>query len=216
VALAAGGAARQGQTSRISARQEGMQKEAARAEQRLTCRKRSEPVRQDHPDNHRKCIMFRGQWRNTVPVETPPLPSTLPRWIHGRIMTKKVRRAYLKMTESMGMGLFADENADVGDVFCLYNGVLRDLEPEETRANTAADFGAHLQSLAQYGGVQGAGTQTVDGAIKGDCDLEFFVREGAMSLMNSAPSRVEQNVDLVVWPNLNMVSCGDLDPLCEC
>ena len=110
------------------------------------------------------------------------------------------------MTQSMDLGLFADENAETGDVFCLYNGVLRDLDQDETRANTAADFGTHLQSLALYGGVQGAGTPTVDGAIKGACDLEFFVREGAMSLMNSAPSCVEHNIDLVVWPNLNMVS----------
>ena len=168
--------------------------------------KRSEPVRQDDPENPRKCIMFMGQWRNTVPVETPPLPSTLPTLIQGHRMTKKVRRAYLKMTQSMDLGLFADENAETGDVFCVYNGVLRDLDQDETRANTAADFGTHLQSLALYGGVQGAGTQTVDGAIKGACDLEFFVCEGAMSLMNSAPSCVEHNIDLVVWPNLNMVS----------
>ena len=65
--------------------------------------KHSEPVRQDDPENPRKCIMFLGQWCNTVPVETPPLPSTLPTLIQGHRMTKKVRRAYLKMTQSMDL-----------------------------------------------------------------------------------------------------------------
>jgi len=119
------------------------------------------------------------------------------------MMTKKVRIAYLKMTQSMGMGTFAGEDMNEGDVAALYNGDMRDLEPGETRGNTDADFGPHIQSLSRYGGVQGAGTQVVDGAIQGDKDLEFFVREGAMSLMNSTPSSVEHNVDLVVWPRLD-------------
>ena len=80
-----------------------MQKEATREVQRRTSMKRCEPVRQDDPENPRKCIMFLGQWCNTVPVETPPLPSTLPTLIQGHRMTKKVRRAYLKMTQSMDL-----------------------------------------------------------------------------------------------------------------
>jgi hypothetical protein len=182
---------------------QGQQHEARMAELRIKSRKRSEAVDQDSQKNPKTCIFFKKRWCNTVRVETPQLPSKLPKCIDNRQITRKVRRAYLKMTQSMGIGLFADENMDEGDIAAVYNGVLRDLEPGETRGNTDADFGSHLQSLSKYGGVQGAGTQTVDGALQGDCDLEFFVREGAMSLMNSSPSSMEHNVDLVVWPRLD-------------
>jgi hypothetical protein len=214
--VAAGGAARQGQTNRMSLRQQGMQKEAIMERQRLTSCKRNEPVDQNDQENHKKCILFKGVWHNTVPVEISQLPSTLPTWIQGRTITKKVRRAYLKMTHSMGMGLFADEKMDTGDIACVYNGKFIDLKFGETRANTAADFGAHVQSVTLDGGVQGGGTQAVDGAINGDCDLEFFVHEGAMSMMNSAPSRMEHNVDLLIWPKLYKVSGGAVQSLHAC
>lgn len=184
-------------------REQGQQREAMLAEQRVSY-KRRDPVDQNDPENHKKCIFFRGAWHHTVKVETPQLPPNFPTRIAHFRMTGNVRRVYLKMTQNMGMGTFADEDMFEGDTAAFYNGEFRDLAPGETRGNTAADFGAHLQAVTLYGGVQGRGNQVVDGSVHGDYDIDFFVEEGVMSFMNSCRFRsMEHNVDAVVWPRLD-------------